>query len=315
MAKIIMSVGEICVDWVLTVERFPEADEKLYYLESSHFPGGVIANYSVGVARLGGDVYFIGGVGKDEWGDYLVNHMKNEGVKTDYMFIHKDKATAINFIIVDREGTKRILQDPGLRTNIPEPSYFDGKEIEELMNKVAHVHLSATRLETALAVAKKAREKGLTVSLDLESHAIVSYGKEQVLELLRNVDLLLPNKLSLKFLFGEVTPEEGARKLLGLGPKTVVITLGERGCLVAYGDRTAVIPVFKIKPVDTTGAGDAFNAAFTLFHIIEERSPEESALLANAAAALKCLKLGAQTGMPRRDELRLFLEKRNLKLI
>jgi ribokinase len=66
MAKIIMSVGEICVDWVLTVERFPEADEELYYLESNHFPGGVIANYLVGVARLGGDIYFIGGVGKDE---------------------------------------------------------------------------------------------------------------------------------------------------------------------------------------------------------------------------------------------------------
>jgi len=79
--------------------------------------------------------------------------MKNEGVKTDHMFIHKDKATAINFIIVDRKGTKRILQDPKLRTNIPEPSYLDNKEIEELMNKVAHVHLSATRLETALTVA------------------------------------------------------------------------------------------------------------------------------------------------------------------
>jgi sugar/nucleoside kinase (ribokinase family) len=196
--------------------------------------------------------------------------MKNEGVKTDHMFIHKDKATAINFIIVDREGTKRIIQDPKLRTNIPEPSYFDNKKIEELMNKVAHVHLSATRLETALTVAKKAREKGLTVSLDLKSHAIVSYGKEQVIEFLRNVDLLLPNKLSLKFLFGEVTPKEGARKLLELGPKTVVITLGERGCLVAYIDRTVVIPAFMIKPVDTTGAGDAFNATFTLFHIIEE---------------------------------------------
>lgn len=167
MTKIIMSVGEVCIDWVLTVNRFPEADEKIYYLESNHFPGGVIANYSVGVSRLGGNIYFVGGVGEDEWGYYLVKHMKKEGVKTDYMVIHKDKMTAINFIIVDKEGTKRILQDPKLRTNIPEPSYFENKEIEEFMNKVAHVHLSATRLETALMVTKKPKKRVLQCPLTL----------------------------------------------------------------------------------------------------------------------------------------------------
>lgn len=315
MGRDILSVGEVCVDWVLTVDRFPEADEKVYYEKSSYFPGGVIANYSVGVARLGGSVYFIGGVGKDEWGRFLINRLRTEGVKTDFVKVHDEKPTAINFIIVDREGTKRILQDPNLRTNVPDPSYFEDERMRELLNEVSHVHLSATRLETALAVARKAKERGISVSLDLESHAISSYGADQVTTLLKHVDILLPNKLTITALFGDVDLESGARKLLGMGPKTVVVTLGERGCLVAYGDRSIVVPAFKIRPIDTTGAGDAFNAAFTLFHVIEGLPAEDAGLIANAAAALKCMRLGAQTGMPTRKELREFLEERGLRII
>lgn len=309
MEKII-SIGEICVDWVLKVKRFPEIDEKIYYQQSGTFPGGVIANYSVGVARLGGNVSFIGGIGKDSWGDFLKKNLLRENVDTSLMVEYENQSTAVNIIAVNENGDKLLFMDPNLKNNVPPPEYFEKQKIVDAIRNTKLVHMSAIRLESALIAAKIAKSHGRITSLDLEKHAIDEYGREMILELLKHIDILLPNKLAARTLTGKNNFIEAAKSLSNYGPKTVIITLGEKGSLLAQEKEIIEIPAYKINPIDTTGAGDAFNAAFTLFHVIEGYDPKDASIIANAAAALKCTKLGAQTGMPNRKELETFLRER-----
>jgi len=310
----IIGLGEICIDWILKVNKFPEIDEKVFIRETGRFPGGVTANFVVGFARLGGKPGFIGGVGNDSYGEYLVNVLRSEGVDVSMVKMYENKSTAINFIIVDAEGNKVIYQDPLLRDNVPDPDYIT-EELRRYIVSAKALHTTAIKLSTSIEASKIAKANGLTVSLDLEKHVVDAYGLEGLKPMLKLTDILMPNKLGIRTLTGKENLLEAAEDIMKYGPKMVVITLGEKGSMVVTRDKVVKVKAFKINPVDTTGAGDAFNAAFIYAHVIKGLSIEESSIVANAAAALKCLKLGAQTGMPRKHELHNFLKKHGYEVL
>jgi len=306
----LIGVGEICIDWILKVDRFPKVDEKIFIKESKKFPGGVTANFVVGFARLGGKPGFIGGIGKDEYGEFLLGILNSEGIDTSYMKIHENKTTAINFIIIDTKGNKVIYQDPLLKENVPDPNYFN-IIIEDYIKKAKVLHTTAIKLDTSIKVAEIAKKHDLVVSFDLEKHVVDDYGLERLKPLLKLTDILMPNKLAIKTLMNREDLIESAKELINFGPKMIVITLGKKGSIVVTEKEVIETPAFKIIPVDTTGAGDTFNAAFIYSHIIKGLDIEKSSIIANAAAALKCLKLGAQAGMPKIHELKDFLKNYN----
>jgi ribokinase len=126
-------------------------------------------------------------------------------------------------------------------------------------------------------------------------------------------NILLPNRLGALELSKEENVNAAAKKLLQFGPEVVVITLGERGCLVVTENDQFRVPAFKIKVVDTTGAGDAFNAGF-IVALHRKKKLKEAAQFANAVAALKCTKLGAQSS-PTLKEVKAFLSRKPEKLL
>ena len=304
----VIGLGEVCIDWILKVDHFPEVDEKVFIRESGKFPGGVTANFVVGFSRLGGKPGFIGGLGNDQYGQYLLDVFKNEKVDTTKIKIYDNKPTAINFIVVDSKGNKIIFQDPLLKENVPDPKDID-TDIEKYIANAKALHTTAIKLETAVKAAQIAKKYGLKVSFDLEKHVVDDYGLENLKPMLALTDILMPNKLGLRTLLGKRDLVEAAYEIIEYGPKLVIITLGENGSMAITKNKAVRARAFKIKPIDTTGAGDSFNAAFIYFHVIKGLDLWESSVIANAAAALKCLKLGTQTGMPRLDELREFLSK------
>jgi len=309
----VIGLGEVCIDWILKVDGFPEVDGKIFFRESGRFPGGVTANFAVGMARLGGRVGFIGGVGRDEHGLMLLEALRREGVDVEYVKIHEDKSTAVNFIAVNHEGEKMIFMDPALKNNVPDPDYIDGG-VEQYILSAKALHTSAIKIETAVKAAGIARKGGLTVSFDLEKHVVNDYGLEGLKPMLELTNILMPNKLGIKTLTGRENLLEAARDALRYGPEIVVITRGDKGSMIVTDSRVIETPAFSIEPVDTTGAGDAFNAAFIYSYVVKGLSLREASIVANAAAALKCLKLGAQTGLPRIDELRSFLRKHGYRI-
>ena len=299
----ILGLGEVVVDWVAEVPRFPKPDEKLDALSENTFAGGVTANFLVAVSRLKGSCGFIGAVGDDAYGDFLIEDFKNENVDTHLTIKKRNQKTPVNFIFV-AEGEKTIIQSPHMQSTKLEPQDIDVEYIKN--SKVLHTTLIHPHLSSE--VLKIAKEHEVKISIDLESQ-IAQRGWDALEENLLKADVLIPNKEGAKSITKTNTPEEAARILIKKGIPIVIITMGKRGALITTPEFQKEIPTFEVQNIiDTTGAGDTFNGAFSVAYWIKGWSLEKSCIFANAAASLKIQKLGARTGMPHEKELMTYLK-------
>jgi 2-dehydro-3-deoxygluconokinase len=303
----ILGLGEIVVDMILKVPHLPEPDEKVDSIYQDSFPGGVTANYVTAVARLGTSAGFIGAVGDDPEGRFLVQDLENENVDTGMTLVKKGKKTPVNYVIVDDKGQKVIVQSPHMLTT---KLVLEDVKPEPIMSSKL-LHTSAIHPELSILAARVAKRSSVIVSFDLEKQVALR-GWEQLKEMVELTDVLLPQKNGAMELVNASSVAEAARILLTKGPNLVVITLGKKGCLVATEKSRKLVPSFKVRAVDTTGAGDAFNGAFTVAYV-KGMEPEKAALFANAAAAIKCTGIGARTCMPTRQIVKEFLESNGVR--
>ncbi|MFX1535153.1 MAG: carbohydrate kinase family protein [Promethearchaeota archaeon] len=302
----ILGLGEIVIDLLLKIPHFPSPDEKLYVLNSEKQAGGVTANFCVGVARQELRVAFIGAVGNDEEGEYLRKTLQKEGVNDTYLLTLESKATPVNIVMVTNEGERAILQSEHMRLTLPPAEFITPKIIQ----KARHLHLTAINFSTALKAVKIAKKYGLTISLDLESQVVEEYFNE-LPKLLNYVDFLLPNKGG-AFAFTQVenNPQKASLKLLDYGPKVIIMTLGAEGVLLTTREDQRLFPAFIVENVvDTTGAGDAFNAGF-ITAFLKGCQLEECIKRGQVTAAIKIQGLGAQKPLPTTTQLDTFLGHR-----
>lgn len=304
MKKIeVIGLGEVVVDWVAEVPHFPKPDEKIDAISESYFAGGVTANYLVGIARLGVECGFIGAIGKDEYGEFLLHDFKKESVDTTLLLKKREKKTPVNFIFIS-QGEKTIIQSPHMKTTQIKSEDLD----ENYFSNAKILHTTLIHPDVAYKAFEIAKKFGVKISIDLESQ-IALQGWEKLSNLLLQADVLIPNKEGAKTITNTETPEEAAKDLVKRGIPLVIITLGKEGVLLTTPNSQKKIPTYDVKNiVDTTGAGDTFNAAFTVAYWIEGRDLVESCKFANAAASLKIQKLGARTGMPTKEEILNFLQ-------
>ncbi|MGV9172713.1 MAG: carbohydrate kinase family protein [Promethearchaeia archaeon] len=300
----ILGVGEAVVDWVAEIPHFPKPDEKINAMSESHFAGGVTANYVVAVSRLNVSSGFIGAVGNDNYGNFLLNDFKDEKVDTSMTKIKEDKKTPVNFIFVTK-GEKTIIQSPHMLKTKLEVEDLDA----DLISEAELIHTTLIHPEISKTVIDIAKDNDIPVSIDLESQ-IAERGLDNLKDMLLKADVLIPNKEGAKTITKTSNLKQAAINLIKFGIPKVIITLGDKGALITTEDRQTEVPAYEIEEVvDTTGAGDVFNGAFTVAYWIKNWDLEKSCKYANAAAALKIQKLGARTGMPHEKELLNFLKK------
>ncbi len=300
----IIGLGEVVVDWVAEIPHFPKPDEKIDATSENHFSGGVTANFLVAVARQGASCGFIGAVGDDSYGDFLIQDFKKEIVDTSYTIKKKGKKTPVNFIFIAK-GEKTIIQSPHMQTTKIEITDLDENYIAE--SKLLHTTIIHPKItEKAISIAKR---NGVKVSIDLESQ-IAQRGYDNLKNILLNADILIPNKEGAKSITNTTTPKEAAKILIKKGIPIVIITMGAKGALITTEKFQKQIPTFNVEQIiDTTGAGDTFNGAFSVAYWIKGWDIEKACRYANAAASLKIQKLGARTGMPIEKELMKFLKE------
>lgn len=300
----IIGLGEVVIDWVSEIPYFPRPDEKINAITESFFPGGVTANFLVAVARMGISCGFIGAVGDDTYGDILIEDFKKENVDTRLIIKKKGFKTPMNFIFVVK-GEKTIIQSPYMSRTKLELTDLEESYIAE--SKVLHTTLIHPELsEKAFNLAKKHDVK---ISIDLESQ-IAKRGWGNLKNILLKADILIPNKEGAKIITKRKNPKDAAVDLIKKGIPIVIITLGNKGALIATEEFQTVISAYNVDNiVDTTGAGDTFNGVFSVAYWIKKWNLKKSVKYANAAAALKIQKLGARTGMPSEEELLMFLKK------
>lgn len=285
--------GNLNLDQYLLVERIPGPDEAVEVLEAFSQPGGAATNVAVALARLGARVRLLGFIGSDEAGSFLLQRLS--ALPLDLRYVRRvEKPTGRVYVVLDRSGRRAMLALRGANAEL-KPGFIGPEALAE----VEHLHLSSTKpalTEWLLAEAKKA---GLTTSYDPGS-AVASEGFERLRAALSHVDVLLVNEREACML-GLENLRQGFKGLL-------VVKRGPLGSEAPFEGVSA--PGFEVSAVDTTGAGDAFNAAFLVcWKLGMELS--ECLLLANAAGALKASRYGAQSS-PTLDELLSFLSARGL---
>lgn len=294
--KPITVVGSYLTGLTMNVEHLPRPGETLVGSGYSEGPGGKGSNQAIAARRLGGRVNFVGCVGEDRYGDYALELWRREGVSTE--FVRRSKlSTGLGFVIVDATGANAITIDPGANSDL---SPFDAQRAQRAISKsgVLLLQLEIPR-ETALAAAKIAKASGATVILNPAPAA-----KGVNLDL-RDVDILTPNEQEFKEMTGTDDLEAGAGKLLSAGPWAVVTTLGHRGAQVVTGADSYSVPAPRVKAVDTTGAGDAFNGALAVA-LSEGEKLRQAVTFANCAGALCVTKREVIPSLPTRAELEEF---------
>ncbi|MBQ7370224.1 MAG: ribokinase [Clostridia bacterium] len=301
MAKITV-VGSFVMDNVAKMQKFPEIGETILGESLELFPGGKGVNQCVSVARLGGDVEMIGMLGKDGNGDVFRQILKDENIKSEYVF-SCDKPTAVAQVQINADGQNRICV-------IPSANYeFGFDELEKIDERLKTTKLLILQLEMRLDVTKEIirRAHSYGVKILLNPAPAVKLEKE----ILGIVDYLTPNETELSILTGMSTDTDeevlqASKRLLSYGVKTVVATLGGRGALAATEDSIEFIKGYKVKAIDTVAAGDSFNGALAV--ALTEGNPlNEAVKFANAMGALTVTKRGAIPSLHTRKEIEEFL--------
>lgn len=291
-------VGSINVDMTVKAERIPKKGETLSGEDLKYIPGGKGANQAVAMAKLGADVEMFGCVGDDESGKNMLQNLKDMNVETSHIKVCEGVPTGIALITVG-ENDNTIVVVAGANSKV-DKAYVDSIASELLQSDIVLLQHEIPQ-ETVEYVIEMCHENQVKVVLNPGPARPV---KREVLEM---VTYLTPNEHEAVILFGtELSTEELLKKY----PEKLLITQGSRGVSICLKNgELLVVPARKANVVDTTGAGDTLNGAFTV-KIAEGESVKDALRFANVAASLSTEKFGAQSGMPTAQEVAAQLEHR-----
>ncbi len=275
--------------------------------------GGDTSNFAVAVARLGGSVGYVCKVGDDEFGKSFLEVWRREGVDTSRVIVEENGFTGIYFISIREEGAHDFTyyrrDSPASHFSIAnlDPSYVAGAKLFHTSG--ISQAISQSSRETVFQAIEIAKRSGVLVTYDPNLRLKlwpINTARSIIMYTFELADVVFPSMEDVRILLGSVSPKAAARRILKRGPQIVVIKLGADGCLVMTRDRVVRSPGFRVAPVDTTGAGDAFDGAFAV-GLLEGRTLEETAEFANAVGALTTLGKGAVAPLPRRTQVDEFI--------
>jgi len=299
----VVVLGSLNMDLVVKTRRLPRPGETVAGQEFRMVPGGKGANQAVAVARLGGRVAMVGRVGPDAFGETLRAGMLRQGVNVDHVLVDEASTTGIALILVDgRTGENSIAIVAGANGRV---SLDDLTRAEPLFQEARALVLQfEVPVEVVEQAAELARGYGLRVVLNpAPAHPVP-------IAFLRKADYLIVNETELE-IFSERAVEslESARAAAGVltnrGVEVVIVTLGEKGALLATPQGSVGIPARQVQAVDTTAAGDAFVGAFTVA-LLGGVALEQAVRYAVCAGTLAVTRFGAQTSLPSAEEVEAF---------
>jgi len=290
----ILVAGSANLDYVVRAPHLPAPGETVLGHGFATYPGGKGANQAVACRKAGGaTTHMLLALGHDAQALPIENSLSEAGVHLHRVLV-TDAATGCAFICVDDSGENAITVVPGANSRL-RPEHLPA------LNGYTHLMLQLEiPMDTVLAYARAAHAHGVKVVLNVAPARPLSP------ELLALVDILLVNE-------GELATLAGARgsiaeQLQRLDVPGIVVTLGSRGCCAKVNGALSTQPAFPIHPVDSTGAGDAF-CGVLVARLALGHGMSDALRHASAAGALKCLKVGAQSGIPSAVEVELFLAK------
>ena len=256
-------------------------------------PGGKGCNQAIAISRLGGKVNFISKLGQDDYGKLAINKLKKDNIDISNVIISNKHQTGVAGILVDKNSGKNAIN-----VIVGAPSTLKTEEIDLNIIKNSKIFLTQLEIpkETTLDCLKAAKNNRVITILNPAPASTITE------EFFNYIDFFTPNEAEAEFYSGiKINNEKDAKlasdKLLKLGIKKIIITLGEKGLFYSDGKEEIYSKAYPVKAIDTTGAGDAFNGALA-FSLFQGKKISECLKLANKVAGLSTTKLGAGDGMP-----------------
>ncbi len=304
-------VGSYATGLTMKVERLPASGETLLGSGYRVDHGGKGSNQAVGCARLGARVKFVAKVGKDSFGAMALQLYRTEGIDVASVAQTGSAPTGVGFIVVETStGRNCIVLDPGANERL------DAAEVCSCEEAFSSAAVVLTQLEIPVEAAAAALERGRAGgAITILNPAPVRPLPGHVLQL---VDVLTPNEVEAKVLVGRtpdfpISPEQVGRELIASGVKQVVMTLGEQGALLVTASACRRFPALPMQAVDTTGAGDAFNAGLATA-LAFGATLEEAVEVAVVAGGLAVTGEGVIPSLPGRELLLACCQQHSLKL-
>jgi ribokinase len=311
MKPALVVIGSIGIDFVVSVDKLPAPGETVLGSNFQMIPGAKGANQACAAGKLGSEsvaVKMIGRVGNDTFGDRTKASVSAAGVDVSAVHTTRSQATQVALIWVDKSGQNSIVVAPGASNELL------AADVEAMRKTLRGAAIALFQLESPIdtveAALKLAKEEGVQTVLDPAPAQPLSPN------LLAQVDILTPNESEALVLCGRpavrLALEEApalAQALHNLGPRTIILKLGDQGALLLDESGARHFPAFSVKVVDSTAAGDTFNAGLAV--ALAEGMPIAEAIpFANAAAAISVTRLGAQASAPNRAEVDALLASR-----
>lgn len=301
MMKRCAVIGSINMDMVVYAPRFPVPGETLTGSRFQTVPGGKGANQAVALGKLGIPVTMFGRVGADAFGKQYLDHFQAVGVDISGVSVDPDAPTGVASITVNEAGENTIVIVAGANGTC------DEAWLESVLPEIAAYDIILLQLEIPVSTVEKAvkclHEMGKTIILD-PAPAIPLPDA-----LLAKVDYLTPNETELTIVTSDMDPaagmEERIRHLIAGSDRTVIHKRGGEGAYICKSDSILSVPGYQVEVVDTTAAGDTFNAGFAA-GLCMDLPLEDAVKLGNAAGALAVTKAGAQAGMPTMEQARML---------
>lgn len=304
MKKKIVVIGSSNIDMIMKTDRLPTVGETVGGGVFTRVNGGKGANQAVGAARAGGNVYFVSCLGQDIFADNMINNFELDEIRTDFVFKEKGLQTGVALIMVNDEGENLISVAPGANYCMS-PAHID--RIRPLLEEAEMIALQLEiPYETTKYIINLAHELGVKVMLN------PAPARKMGKSLLEKLHLLVLNQGEAA-LFSGLTLDsrekvkQAADKLLDLGVKIAIITMGERGSYLASRSIKQFVNAYEVEVVDSTAAGNVFCGSLAVA-LAEGKTILDAVQFATAAAALSVTKLGAQPSIPLRHEIIDFME-------
>ncbi len=293
-------VGSYATGLTMKVERLPSSGETLLGTGYRVDYGGKGSNQAVGCARLGAKVSFVAKIGKDAFGEMALKLYRDEGIDVSHVKQAAEAPTGVGFIVVEAAtGHNCIVLDPGANELLTADDVAQGKPaIDSSAVVLTQLEIPVAAAEAALVLGRARR------AITILNPAPVRPLPASVLQM---VDVLTPNETEAKVLAGRspnvsVDPRTVAHELIRKGVKQVVLTLGEKGALIVTASTAVQVPAQKMKAVDTTGAGDAFNAGLAMA-LASGVGLEAAVRFAVITGGLAVTKEGVIPSLPTREEV------------
>ena len=303
----VLIIGSSNMDLNIYSQRLPNSGETVTGGTFKQFLGGKGANQAVASVRSGAKTTFIAKIGKDGFGDQMMTRFSEEGIDTNHIIRDSQEASGVAFILIDENGENMISVAPGANARLSKIDIGNVKDIiKNASVLVVQMEIPIDTIEEIYNIASHGNVIKILNPAPL---------KPIPLDMLKNIDIIVPNEgelfslhslLKLEELSGEGRGKiiQVSRDIARLGVKTIITTLGSKGCLIyeKENDQAIDIPAFKVKAVDTVGAGDCFNGVLAS-KLFQGETLINAVKYATAAASIAVTRKGAQESMPYVEEI------------